>query len=118
MIAGDLYYRIKANSGGGLIQYSSVVKVSALTLPASISVYPNPVVGRKVNVQFVSQPAGNYKVQLLTATGQLIYNKQVKITSFLQSENISLPVRVTGGNYQLSVIHPDGKVHTQQVFVQ
>ena len=118
VIAGDLYYRIKANSGGGLIQYSSVVKVSALTLPASISVYPNPVVGRKVNVQFVSQPAGNYKVQLLTATGQLIYNKQVKITSFLQSENISLPVRVTGGNYQLSVTHPDGKVHTQRVFVQ
>ncbi|MEO7046501.1 MAG: hypothetical protein ABI091_14415, partial [Ferruginibacter sp.] len=52
-LATDNYYRIKALSKDGSIQYSPVVKVAALNLLTAISVYPNPVVNAEMSVRFV-----------------------------------------------------------------
>jgi len=117
-LAADNFYRIRANSLGGQVQYSSIVKVSDLKLPGSITVYPNPVTDGQVNIRFVSQASGKYVVQINNAEGQLLYNGNVTINGSLQSQKIVLPSKTASGLYQLKVTAPDGSIHFEQIYFQ
>jgi hypothetical protein len=75
---GDNYYRIKAIDKLGKFTYSSVVKVSATSsLSKSIGIYPNPVVGKVINIALNNQTANTYSVQLVSSNGQVVASKQI-----------------------------------------
>ena len=115
-LKADNYYRIKANSMGGQVQYSSIVKVNMLKQDVFISVYPNPVVNGKVEIRFVNQPAGSYEMQLSNVSGQVLYRGIVKVTSALQSQTIFIPAKTAAGTFHLKIIAPDKTVNLQTVF--
>ena len=46
------FYRIKALSQNGIVQYSNIVKVAAIEQNSSITVVPNPVVEKEINIVF------------------------------------------------------------------
>ena len=117
-LPADNFYRIKANSIGGQVQYSAIVKVSAVKQPNSISVYPNPVVDGNLQLRFIGQAFGNYQVQLSNAAGQVLYKTNVTVSSAVQSQLIPLPGNITGGSYQLRIVAADGGVSVLQVMVK
>jgi hypothetical protein len=75
-INGKLYFRIKQVNADGKITYSVVRFVDAAQegKPGIITVYPNPVRGQ-VSMQFGKTLNGNYKVELISLTGQTVYSK-------------------------------------------
>ena len=117
-LMADNFYRIKATSMSGQVQYSAIVKVTALKQAGSISVYPNPVVDGNVQVRFISQPLGKYQLQLSNAAGQVLYKAAVSVNSAAQSQTIALPANTTSGSYQLKVIAADGTTTVQQVMLK
>jgi hypothetical protein len=75
-INGKMYFRIKQISPDGKATYSVVRFVDAAQegKPGGLTVYPNPV-KNQVSVQFGKILNGNYKVQLVNLTGQVIYQR-------------------------------------------
>ena len=102
-LTSDNYYRIKAQSIDGKLQYSAIVKVAMEKANSSISVYANPVVNKTVQVQFTNQPAGSYNVQISNSAGQVIYNGTAKINDSVSATSIILPPTTAAGVYQLKV---------------
>ena len=112
---GYNYYRIKSTGINGEIKYSDVVHVKVGKEQPSISVYPNPVVNGIINLQLVSQPAGNYKISLLNYRGQAIISKQMKLSGGNSLETFPLPKSVAHGIYQLEITGPAGEKHILKI---
>ena len=84
-----------------------------------IAVYPNPVTDGVVNISFSRQPAGQYEVQLLDLSGQLIASKQININSDTQIETLRFPELSAKGSYLLKVSSEVNKVNlTNKIVVQ
>ncbi len=118
-VDADNFYRIKAISLSGLVQYSAIVKVAAIKKGniAAISVYPNPVVNQHMNVQFVNQPAGTYHVTLLNQSGSVIYQNNVDINNSNAVKMMQLNKGTAAGIYQLVVTNANAAKSVMQVIV-
>ncbi len=100
---GNNYYRIKAIENGGLYKYSQVVNVKTGKGNSAISVYPNPVKGKLLNVQFINQPSGKYAIKLINNLGQEVYRSEFNHIGGSASETLNLGNSVVKGIYQLQV---------------
>ncbi|MEO8769745.1 MAG: T9SS type A sorting domain-containing protein [Ferruginibacter sp.] len=114
----DNFYRIRAISVSGLVQYSAIVKVATKNAGKSISVYPNPVVGKKMAVSFVNQPAGEYNVQLSNIVGQVVYKDKLVVNSSNTVKTISLDGSIAAGTYQLVITAADGTKNVERVVIR
>ena len=112
------YYRVKAISQDGQIQYSAIVKVASITTSPSISISPNPATGGKVQVIFSNQQAGACFVQLSNMQGQLLYKTKWLINAGNQHHEINLGSVLSVGVYQLKVIFETGETKTLRLTVK
>lgn len=114
------YYRIKAISNDGKVQYSAIVRTFASDISeikATIRLYPNPTADRVVQVQFMNYITGNYSIRITDMLGQMVYSASQQVTSTNFIKSIILPSTVSSGNYNVSVIGSDGQITTRQVVV-
>ena len=100
---GVNYYRIKAISKDGAIQYSSIATVTIGDSKEGISVYPNPVVGRVMNLQLNNLMAGNYSVTMYNSAGQQIMLKNIAHKGGSATATVTLLANVSTGLYQLEL---------------
>ncbi len=107
-LTADNYYRVKALSVGGRVQYSAIVKVAAVNTRGNISVYPNPIESNIVQVVFTNQKAGHYSVQLINSLGQVIYKNKWTLSSGNQTNSIELNKDRASGVYRLQLISDTG----------
>ncbi len=106
---GDIYYRVKALGEDGRVEYSAIVKLASQKQAPAITVSPNPVKSKTLQMNFSNQPTGNYSIQLLAANGQLVYKDIITLGNGNASESIRLKSTVAQGSYTLQVTGPDGK---------
>lgn len=117
-LASVNFYRIKAISNNGQVQYSSIVKVDPKNTASGITVYPNPVTDKKINITFRNQPAGNYTVQLTNKAGQLIYQTGFYVDQPNYVGTINTGNIISAGTYQVAIINEDGTRMTEQIIVK
>jgi hypothetical protein len=111
---GNNYYRIKVFSKSGEFVQSQVVKVSMQKIAETVSIFPNPAKGNNLGIRLSNFSAGNYTVQLISNTGQLIAGSLINVNSSLffykmKADNIArgiyfLKVFGNGSFYNTSVI--------------
>jgi hypothetical protein len=99
---GKNYYRIKIKKGNGGSQYSVVIVVDRNN--NAIQVTPNPVYSN-FNIRFTGVPSGNCTINLINATGGLIYSQNLTVISG-ESKSIQRPPGLNAGTYFL-VIYPN-----------
>jgi hypothetical protein len=115
---GVYYYRIRSTNITGESQYSNVVKVLVTKGRSDIKVYPNPVVGGRINIQMINQPEGNYTFKLINGLGQVILTK---IVAYHEGENevsIKASINLVNENYRLEVTKPDKTKLSMNVLFQ
>jgi hypothetical protein len=117
-LAGDNFYRVKAISLGGRVQYSSIIRVAMEKTGAVVMIYPNPVVDKKINIQFSNQEKGTYVAQLINSAGQAIYNGKLKIENSNTVQSIQLNESTAAGNYQLKITAEDGTTIVKAVMIR
>lgn len=98
-LSGINYYRIKAYNSNGTILYSKIVKVLPKLLMSSIKVFPNPVAGRTIFIQFQNQPVGKYKVEIAAADGKLVYSDYLSTDTENCIKKINIKKHLAQGTY-------------------
>jgi hypothetical protein len=122
--AADNYYRIKSTRKDGGIIFSNVVRVLArvkapeISSEGTISISPNPVTGKTLQLRFNKEPAGEYNVQLLNSLGQVLQTNSVVIDGKEKTVSIALGASVNPGRYQIDIKGPDGKTTQQALLVE
>ena len=113
---GTHYYRIRSITVTGEYKISDVVKVVMVKGNGGISIYPNPVVNNKVNVQFTNQPTGNYSVSLVNKAGQVVHSAIIN-NDGSDNQTLNLPISIPTGSYQMKMVMPDGKTVSQSLII-
>lgn len=118
-LKGNNFYRIKSVDMDGAKKISRIVKVSTANNGAgSITIYPNPVTGGIVNLQFANQAAGVYNVRLMDNNGQLVYTTNITMNGNNGSQTLVTGKKLAGGIYQLQIKTPDNTTQVKRAFVQ
>ena len=106
---GNNWYRIKTNTINGTKQLSEIVKIGAveILLPATTTVYPNPVLEGKVQISFVNEKVGKYSLAIVTMAGQTVYSEILKLETNNFQKIINFGSAATG-SYQLILINEEG----------
>ncbi|MDI9366110.1 MAG: T9SS type A sorting domain-containing protein [Flavobacterium sp.] len=105
------YYRIKAIDKDGSFAYSAVVFTTGDKQTASVTVYPNPITNKLVNVQISNLNKGSYNVEVFNNLGQAILAKAIQFDGGTTSLSLQLPTSVNAGLYRLSVTNGVTKIY-------
>ena len=114
---GANYYRIKAISKDGTVQYSSVAKVLIGDSKEGISVYPNPIVGKNVNIILNNIEAGNYAVAMYNSAGKEVMVQNLAHAGGSVTTTVELPANLSTGVYQLRLAG-NGRNYVETVIVK
>ena len=109
-VIGDNFYRVRSIGSGGEIKYSTIVKVNIKKETPSVTVYPNPVVGSTMHLQFTDMEKGQYQLRLISVTGQVLFMKRVDHAGGSATKTVEIGHMATG-NYRLEVLM-SGNVRT------
>ena len=102
------FYRIKALSRNGLIQYSPIVKVDEILAAGSITVYPNPVINKTLNLKMTSLDAGKYSLVVINSAGKPVYRNAVELNGAAVTRSFSLG-NIASGAYFLVLTDAEGR---------
>lgn len=116
-LTGDNFYRVRCIDKNGKIQYSSVVKVSAVKGKAGYSVYPNPSTDGSFGLQMSNMPAGIYTVKITNGNGQLVWRELVQHSGGTATNSIHPGSQLPGGTYQLEVTDITGNATVIKVMI-
>lgn len=97
------YYRIKATGFDGSIRYSTIMKVNIAAGKPSITIAPNPVSGREINLQLSNIEKGTYIISLTNSAGQKVFTTKIAANGGSGSQSIELPDAVKKGSYNLQM---------------
>ncbi|HYF30660.1 MAG TPA: hypothetical protein VD993_06050 [Chitinophagaceae bacterium] len=101
-VAGNNFYRIRATEVSGATKYSTIAIVN-LGKGKGIGVYPNVVRNSRFNLQITGMPAGNYKLNVHSGTGQLVYSRTINHTGGSATQTINLPSGLPKGIYRMNM---------------
>ncbi|MFL5740171.1 MAG: T9SS type A sorting domain-containing protein [Flavisolibacter sp.] len=74
-----------------------------LVVTSFIKVYPNPVQGRNLNVEFNEMEKGNYQLRIINSLGQVVLQKSLVHPGGSVMQKIQLEKNLAGGVYQLEI---------------
>jgi methionine-rich copper-binding protein CopC len=116
------WYRVKANNTNGTTKYTAIAMVGAINdatqiAAATMSIYPNPVVGGNVNLHLDNQLKGNYSVQITNSAGQQVKAANVQVENGNTLRTIQIGNAATG-TYQATITNEDGNKTTIIFFVK
>jgi hypothetical protein len=106
-LKADNFYRIKGVGMNGEIQYSSILKISAGSRAEAISVYPNPVINRKLSIQIAASKAGKYHLSLYNSAGAMIPLSPIEVQEGQTTQQMLLPSTIAPGVYRLRITTPE-----------
>ncbi len=105
--AGNNFYRIKVIEKSGAIKYSPVVKVNIAERNSGITIFPNPVKGSVIGLQFSNMEKGRYSVMLYNDLGQKIYATGIDHTGRTGTYTIASGRLISKGTYTLQITKGD-----------
>ena len=113
--ANENYYRIKAISNNGHVDYSAIAKVSAIGSERGMGVVPNPVTHKAIHLLLTNQPKGKYSLEIINEAGQVIYKGTITVDNVVETKNISLPKSASAGEYSLILVDEKGERNAMRV---
>jgi hypothetical protein len=102
-----------------VIQDSIWKKIFNISKQIFYKIFPNPVLpGATLHIEWKESNAGNYDLQLLNLSGQIVYTKQMWIDEEARLLELQMPA-VPAGTYFLSIFNSKtAKGYTKKVVIQ
>ncbi|MEZ5013072.1 MAG: T9SS type A sorting domain-containing protein [Chitinophagales bacterium] len=107
--------------GGGLWKTADVTTVPTEDIPLSaqadlFKVYPNPVTGDQLQMQWYANNSGTVRFRLYDIRGTAVAEKAITCTQGEQNISWNIPAHITAGNYFVSM-QGDGKHFTCKIVI-
>ena len=112
------FYRIKSFGADGKVTYSNVAKATIFQVNAGITVYPNPVKGNTVKLQFNQATKGMYRIMVANSIGQVVHRSNLRLNDSNYNHTLNMGNAIIPGNYTVCVFDEEGTVSTQSLIVQ
>lgn len=114
---GKNFYRIKAIDKDGKVTYTQILSVDISNGRRFISVIPNPVRNKVINLQINNLNVGKYNIILYSIEGKAVHRTLIEHGGGSSTQQIALPANVPGGTYILKVIN-ERENYTERIIVQ
>ena len=114
---GDHFYRVKATSIGGKIQYSVIAKINSLDAGMGLNIYPNPVINKMAQLQLASPVPGKYSAILVGMNGSLHSLGYLNISASQSTQTINLPKNLMPGIYRIQFAGPGNSVYIRTITI-
>jgi hypothetical protein len=111
-----VYYRIKGVDFDGKLTYSSIVRVNLNQAPSDITLYPNPVIDKRVSFQLGRLDKGTYRILITDLAGRSIYRQTLNHPGGILSQSLQLAPSIQAGVYHL-IIQGAGTLMTKQFII-
>jgi hypothetical protein len=118
LFAGANYYRIKAIDKSGLVTYSNIVKISIGKNNIDLTIYPNPVKNKTMNLNIVNTSSGKYALTVIDISGRTIYSASINHVAGSAVYPITLPAYINTGNYSVKLISSNGTMIVKNIIVE
>ena len=100
---GANYYRIKTIGKSTKIIFSKIIKVEIDRPVQNFTVYPNPLTSTHRTLTITGIRQGAYYLQIVNATGQLVYQKSINNQGTSNTQFLDLPSNIKKGFYNVIV---------------
>lgn len=118
VIPGNNIYRIKWYDLNGTIKYSQLVNVAIERKVIPFTIYPNPIKGSNIHLQFANQPSGNYKFSVISSNGQLVWSTELFISSGSKTRELKVDTYLPPGMYSLQIGGSFNTIETQAFIIE
>ncbi|MFN0081472.1 MAG: hypothetical protein ACKVOM_03055, partial [Ferruginibacter sp.] len=115
-LAGVNYYRAKAISTNGQVQYSAIVKVVDNKVKPQFTIQPNPVIDKTLHINFENMK-GSYSMKLMSKQGATVFSKQINVSSINEVQHI-LIAGIAAGVYDVLLVNAKGNKTVQTIVIQ
>jgi autotransporter-associated beta strand protein len=116
-LAGMNYYRIKGSSINGQLQYSNVITVKTGSMLSMVTVAPNPVVNKVLNLRLLQLTKGSYRMIVTDVAGRTIFSKEMVYDGVSSMIKTTLPATLKPGNYYVR-LSGEGSDFTEKFIIQ
>gem|GEM_PF-543458 len=103
VVTSDNYYRIKAVSEIGAINYSNVAKVQLTVNSNQFTVYPNPLVGKTLNIEVVNVASGKFVVSIYNVLGEKVAEQAISHSGGTATHAITINKNLAAGIYSVTI---------------
>jgi hypothetical protein len=100
---GVNYYRLKMVDQDGAFKFSAIVRVDMNDKNRSVTVFPNPVTGKTISIQFNNLPKDQYEISVYIITGQIVYQHSLFHPGGSLSKTLMLPANLVQGIYHIQI---------------
>jgi len=114
-LQGDNFYRIKAVDKNGTVHYTAIISVNINGGKTSVTVMPNPVPNKVVDLQLNNLAAGRYNLVLYNSIGQKVFSKTIEHSGGSASQTVTFPSGTPKGIYVLKVFNQTFDYNTKLV---
>lgn len=113
------YYRIKAVDKSGKANYSNTLKATVNENQSFINIFPNPVIGNKLQIEMYNNKNGKYQLGIFNTAGRLLFQQILFVTIGKVNQPIFLPSNLVSGNYWFTIQSATTKtIYRKLIFVQ
>jgi hypothetical protein len=116
-LTGVNYYRIKGSSINGQLQYSNVITVKTASMKPTVTVAPNPIANKVLNLKLSQLTKGSYRMTVTDVAGRTIFSKEMVYDGVSSAIKTSLPVTIKPGNYYVR-LSGEGSDFTEKFIIQ
>ncbi|MEO7141778.1 MAG: T9SS type A sorting domain-containing protein, partial [Ferruginibacter sp.] len=117
-MSGNNYYRIKWYDLNGMVKYSQLVEVAMEKKIIPFSIYPNPVKGNNIHIEFANQPSGKYKFLLINSNGQLIWSTELFLAPGSTTQELKTGIYLPAGQYTLQIGGATKTIETKALIIE
>jgi len=103
VVATTSYYRIKAVSETGAVNYSNVAKLQLAVNSLQFTVYPNPLVGKTLNVLLSNVNAGKYVVSIYNVLGEKVNEQTISHNGGSATHGLVISNTLSAGMYSVVI---------------
>jgi len=97
------YYRIKVIGKNGNVEVSNIISIRLNSTKGDISIFPNPVKGKIVNIQLSNMEMGKASIKIYNSIGQLVNTQSFVYDGANLLKSILLPNNSVKGIYTIVV---------------
>lgn len=97
------FYKIICVDRSGKRSVTEVIKVNYNTINNTLTIYPNPVVQKELNVSLTDMQAGQYRIIIYGDGGQMVYSQPYEHNGSDKTIHLALPLTIKTGPYRIYI---------------